>query len=254
MRNLGFVNFNVGKCFSILSAILNRNELAYGCLPMFVVLLASVSWKLSVCLSKECFLSWHTHLPHLFGWLQLDYFSCWTKLDLKGCWWLSPWKLYWILARARLCWKNLHCILAVQLCWKYMHGSPLFVEECSFYVFCTRLQNENKLPEAPVWLLPISLLYSTCTVHCALFVLASVSGFWSLPSLRSSEGCLFNRRWQWLYLFHKHARRMHVTRKCKKSAGGFAKSNAVSVLVSIKFNLYGNNTLAWVSLSPKSFC
>lgn len=62
MRNLGFVNFNVGKFFSILSAILNRNELAYGCLPMFVVLLASVSYKLSVCLSKECFLSWHTHL------------------------------------------------------------------------------------------------------------------------------------------------------------------------------------------------
>lgn len=167
MRNLGFVNFNVGKCFSILSAILNRNELAYGCLPMFVVLLASVSWKLSVCLSKECFLSWHTHLSHLFGWLQLDYFSCWTKLDLKGCWWLSPWKLCWILARARLCWKNLHCILAVQLCESICRAVPCSLKSVAFMYFaqdCKMKINYLKLL-CDFSLFPCCIALVLCIVH-----------------------------------------------------------------------------------------
>lgn len=180
-------------------------------------------------------------------------------MDLKGCWWLSLWKFCCILARARLCWKNLRCILAVQLCESICTSVPHSLKSVAFMYFaqdCKMKINYLKLlRDFSLFPCRIASTYS-CTVHCALFVLASVSGFWSLfhhwgPV--SSEGCLFNRRWQWSYLFHKHARRMHATRKCKKLAGGFAKSNTVSVLVSIKFNLYGNNTLAWINLSPKSF-
>lgn len=146
---------------------------------MFVVLLASVSYKLSVCLSKECFLSWHTHLSSF--WLtSVGLFQLLDQVGSEGLLVVVSVEVVLNFGKSKIVLEKLALYPGCSVVWKYMRGSPLFVEECSFYVFCTRLQNENKLPETPVWLLPISLLYSTCTVHCALFVLASVSGFWSL--------------------------------------------------------------------------
>lgn len=47
--------------------------------------------------------------------------------------------------------------------------------------------------------------------------------------------------------------RVYATKKSMKSAGDFKKSNIGSVLVSFKFNLCGNNTLAQIDLSPQPF-
>lgn len=57
----------------------------------------------------------------------------------------------------------------------------------------------------------------------------SVVMFWSVLKV------VVNRRWQ--LFFHKRSRRMHAIRKSVKRADNFTKSNTVSVLVSIKFNL-----------------